>query len=56
MYGKATPGLEPKVMDALKKTERWWTKWIMIPLETVPLPLTLTQGPRNTWIFSGPLQ
>ena len=34
----ASAGLEPKIIEALRRTERWWTKWIMIPLETVPLP------------------
>ena len=37
-------GLEPKIIEALRKTERWWTKWIMIPLETIPLPTNAQPG------------
>ena len=45
-------GLEPKIIESLRNTERWWTKWIMLPLETVPLPTTAQPGtPKYLEIF-----
>ena len=40
----STQNLEPKIVEALRNTKRWWQKLVMIPLESVPLPTDCQPG------------
>ena len=40
----STKDLEPKVIDALRKTKQWWQKWVMMPLEVISLPTNCKRG------------
>ena len=46
-YSESGKEFEPKILEALKKTERWWQKWVMIPLEVIPFPEGLTPGTKT---------
>ena len=37
-------GLETIVIEAMKATHRWWQSWVMIPLESIPLPSGMEPG------------
>ena len=43
---EANDKLEPKIIAALKATPQWWKNWVMIPLESVPLPVQHKPGTR----------
>ena len=37
-------GREPIIVQAFRNTDRWWSKWVIIPLEVIPSPNTSTSA------------
>ena len=43
-FAEKTKGMEMKIVEALRNTDRWWQKWVVIPLEVIPEPGGHTPG------------
>ena len=37
-------GQEPIIVQAFRNTDRWWSKWVIIPLEVIPSPNNSTSA------------
>ena len=40
----AKSGRKPIIVQVFKHTDRWWSKWVVVPLEIIPAPIMLKCG------------